>query len=223
MTRHINAEGLDRIKSFEGLRLTAYKDTGGVLTIGYGHTSAAGAPPVKAGMKITKPKAEEILRADLGQYEAAVEMAVTVPLSDNQFAALVSFTYNVGPEALRKSTLLRKLNARNYSAVPIELMKWTKDNGRIIAGLVNRRTAESALWSSGGAVAGNMTEPVRQSTTKAALLTPESAGAAGAVLSGAGALSGVQGPLAYALAFGVVVCIAFAAYYFWQRIHEAQT
>jgi lysozyme len=219
MTRHINAEGLAAIKSYEGLRLNAYRDSGGILTIGYGHTSAAGAPAVTAGMKISEAEAEKILRDDLAAFEDSVSSAVKVGLSDNQFAALVSFTFNVGEAALLKSTLLRKLNAKNYAAVPGELMKWTKVNGKTVAGLVNRRSAEAALWSKGGAVAGNMEEPKVE--PKNAFLTPEGLGASGAVISGAAAFSGVQGPLAYALAFGVVVGVAIAAYYFWHRIRAA--
>lgn len=97
--RQINQEGLDKIKGFEGLQLSAYQDVVGVWTIGYGHTKAAGDPIPARGMKITADRAEAILRADLGQYEQAVEQAVKVPLSDNQFAALVSFCFNVGPGA----------------------------------------------------------------------------------------------------------------------------
>jgi hypothetical protein len=77
-----------------------------------------------------------------------VDRLVTVPLSQNQFDALVSFTFNVGEGALAKSTLLKKLNAGKYSEVPAELMKWTKGGGRELPGLVRRRRAECALWRS---------------------------------------------------------------------------
>lgn len=142
----ISQEGLDLIKEFEGIRLEAYKCPAGVLTIGIGHTSAAGPPEVKPGMKITKKEAYDILNRDLDQYEDAVNKSVKVPLTQNQFNALVSFTYNVGVGAFEKSTLLKKLNQGQYSAVPGELMKWTKAGGKELPGLVRRRRAEAALW-----------------------------------------------------------------------------
>lgn len=149
MTRRINAAGLTHIKSWEGVRLTAYLDVANVLTIGYGSTGSH----VKPGMKITQAEAEALLRKDLDRFERRVETLVKVPLNDNQFAALVSFDFNTG--ALHKSTLLKKLNAGDYKAVPAELMKWTKAkvNGKLttVKGLVNRRTSEVGLWKSGAA------------------------------------------------------------------------
>jgi lysozyme len=147
MTRRINRAGLAHIKSWEGLRLTAYLDVANVLTIGYGSTGQH----VRPGMKITEEQAEALLKKDLDRFEARVENYVRVPLSDNQFAALVSFDFNTG--ALHKSTLLKKLNKGDYKAVPSELMKWTKAkvNGNLttVKGLVNRRTSEVGLWRSG--------------------------------------------------------------------------
>lgn len=140
--------GIDLIKQFEGVRLESYVCPAGILTIGVGHTSAAGPPKVVPKMKITYQEANEILARDLVKYESAVDRLVTVPLSQNQFDALVSFTFNVGEGALAKSTLLKKLNAGKYSEVPAELMKWTKGGGRELPGLVRRRRAECALWRS---------------------------------------------------------------------------
>jgi lysozyme len=140
-----NDEGVTLIKRWEGHKTKAYKDGGGVWTIGYGHTSAAGGLKVTPGLVITEQQAEEILKSDLGKFEARVEKFVKVPLNENQFAALVSFDFNTG--ALDKSTLLKKLNAGNYAAVPSELMKWVNDNGKRIQGLVNRRTDEAKLWN----------------------------------------------------------------------------
>src|SRR5690348_16684215 len=103
----LNQKSIDLIKGFEGLVLTAYKDAVGVLTIGYGHTSMAGAPKVTPGMKITKQEAEDILRNDLKKYEGYVQELVKVNLSENQYGALVSFVYNVGKGNLASSTLLK--------------------------------------------------------------------------------------------------------------------
>ncbi|MEN3931418.1 lysozyme [Microvirga sp. W0021] len=152
----INIDGLKLIKQWEGLRTTAYKDVVGILTIGYGHTSSAGAPVVSSGMKITETEAEEILKRDLEKFEKRVTELVKVPLTDNQFAVLVSFDFNTG--ALHKSTLLKKLNAGDYASVPAELMKWINAGGKKVKGLVNRRAAECGLWVKGEFVASNYIE-----------------------------------------------------------------
>ncbi|WP_413154856.1 lysozyme, partial [Bartonella sp. cb54] len=143
--RKISKEGLMLIKQWEGLRLHAYQDPIGIWTIGYGHTSAAGKPIVHKNMNITEKTAEDILCRDLKQFERSVEQAVTVSLTDEQFAALVSFCYNVGTTAFCNSTLLKKLNKGDYEAVPAELQRWTKAGGKRLQGLVNRRAAEAGL------------------------------------------------------------------------------
>lgn len=142
----ISKIGIDLIKQFEGVRLKSYKCPAGVWTVGVGHSSAAGPPKVGPGMEITNAQAMKILAQDLVQFEDAVDQAVKVPLTQNQFDALVSFVFNVGPANFQKSTLLRKLNAGQYAAVPAELMKWTKAAGQEMPGLVRRRRAEAALW-----------------------------------------------------------------------------
>lgn len=148
MARRINAAGLRLIKSFEGFEPKWYRDPVGIWTIGFGHTDAAGAPKhsTSKGLVLSDEAATEILANDLGQYAAAVEKAVKVPLNDNQFAALVSFTYNVGAGALAKSTLVKKLNAGNYGAVRSELAKWNKAGGKVLKGLTRRRAAEADLF-----------------------------------------------------------------------------
>lgn len=138
--------GIALIKHHEGVRLTAYADPVGVLTIGYGHTSAAGAPQVTPGMKITQAGADAILRQDLAKFEKYVTDAVKVPLNQNEFDALVSFTFNLGPGNLRSSTLLKKLNAGDRAGAADEFLKWTKAGGKTLPGLVKRREAERALF-----------------------------------------------------------------------------
>ena len=141
--------GIALIKHHEGVRLTAYPDPGkgwAIPTIGYGHTSAAGPPAVYKGMKITQAGADEILRQDLAKFERYVADAVKVPLSQNEFDALVSFTFNLGPGNLRSSTLLRKLNAGDKAGAADEFLKWTKAGGKTLPGLVKRREAERALF-----------------------------------------------------------------------------
>lgn len=136
-----NANGIRLIKSFEGLRLRAYQDAVGVWTIGYGTTRN-----VQPGQVITEAEAERLLTQDVERFERDVNAAVTVPLNDNQFSALVSFAYNVGSEALRSSTLLRLLNAGDYQGAADQLPRWNQAGGRVLAGLTRRRNAERALF-----------------------------------------------------------------------------
>lgn len=149
MSMTTSAKGLALIKAHEGLRLEAYPDAGygwARATIGYGHTSQAGPPAVTRGMKITAAEAEKILRDDLRKFEAYVTSAVHVPLNQNQFDALVSWTFNLGPGNLKTSTMLRKLNAGDYRGAADEMLRWDKSNGKTLAGLTKRRAAERALF-----------------------------------------------------------------------------
>jgi len=149
---HMSQGGLDNLlKKFEGCKLKAYRCPANVCTIGYGHTSAAGAPEVKDGMVITQERAEEILKVDILKYERAVEDLVKVELTQNQFDVLVDFAYNAGVGALKSSTLLKKVNAGKFDDVPAELMKWTKGGGKVLPGLVRRRQAAVDWWNSSDA------------------------------------------------------------------------
>jgi GH24 family phage-related lysozyme (muramidase) len=140
--KRTNQNGLLLIKSFEGLRLKAYRDAVGIWTIGYGTTRG-----VQPDMSISEIEAERFLQEDLTRFEEAICEAVTVPINDNQFSALASFTYNVGPGALRSSTLLKMLNARDdMRRVADEFPRWNKAGGRVLEGLTRRRNAERSLF-----------------------------------------------------------------------------
>ena len=145
---HMSPGGLDvLLKKFEGCKLKAYLCPAGVCTIGYGHTSAAGAPMVNNGMTITQADAEDILKHDIVKYEIAVMDLVKVKLTQNQFDVLVDFAYNAGVGNLKSSTMLKKINSGDLDAVPAELMKWTKGGGKVLPGLVRRRQAAGAWWT----------------------------------------------------------------------------
>ena len=139
--RQINEEGLRLVKTFEGLYLNSYQDAVGVWTIGYGCTEGIG-----PGMTITKAQAEEMLRTELSKFETAVGKYVDVSIDDNQYSALVAFSYNVGAYALKKSTMLKKLNAGDYAGASNEFPRWDKAGGRSLLGLSRRRRAERALF-----------------------------------------------------------------------------
>lgn len=138
--------GRKLIEKFEGLRLKAYRDSVGVLTIGVGHTSKAGPPKVTAGMKITAEEADQILASDLAKFEKAVSDSVKVPLTQNQFDALVSLCFNIGPGNFGRSTLLKVLNLGKYEAAASQFLKWVRAGGRVLLGLVRRRKEEAALF-----------------------------------------------------------------------------
>lgn len=139
--RRVNAAGLDLIRRYEGLRLTAYLCPAGVWTIGYGHTG-----DVQPGQTITRERADELLRADLRNAEGAVSRLIRVPLSDNEFSALVSFAFNCGIGALEGSTLRRHLNGGLRLAAAGEFWRWCYGGGRRLEGLVRRRADERALF-----------------------------------------------------------------------------
>lgn len=145
--RKINEAGLELVKHFEGLYLTAYKDPVGIYTIGYGHTGLTHKDgTVYPGRKITKAEAEQLLRYDMGVFEKRVSGLVKVPLNDNEFSALVSFDFNTG--GLDKSTLLKKLNAGDKSGAALEFLKWDKAGGSTLPGLTRRRRSERNLFLS---------------------------------------------------------------------------
>jgi GH24 family phage-related lysozyme (muramidase) len=139
-------EGINLIKSFEGLQLKAYVCPAGVLTIGYGHTL-----DVKPGQVITEKQAEDLLRKDLIRFEESVEKNITVPLNQQQFDALVSFTFNCGTTALAQSTLRKRLNNKEdpNKVAQQELPKWVNGDNGPLPGLVRRREAEVKLFCSG--------------------------------------------------------------------------
>jgi lysozyme len=136
----INAAGLDLVKSFEGCRLEAYDDGTGTWTIGWGHT------PAQPGESITQQQADNLLLSDLSMAERCVNNAVSHNITPNQFAALVSFTFNLGCGALEGSTLLACVNNGNYEAAAAEFGRWVYAGGVPLPGLVRRRAAEAALF-----------------------------------------------------------------------------
>ncbi|HHH9949123.1 lysozyme [Enterobacter hormaechei] len=141
-------KGISLIKQFEGCKLTAYQDSVGVWTIGYGWTQPVDGKPIRAGMTIKQETAERLLKTGLVSYESDVSRLVKVDLTQGQFDALVSFTYNLGARSLSTSTLLRKLNSGDYAGAADEFLRWNKAGGKVLNGLTRRREAERALFLS---------------------------------------------------------------------------
>jgi lysozyme len=149
----LDTAGLQLIKNFEGLRLRAYQDTAGVWTIGYGSTRYGNGLPVKKGDLLgSAAAADQLFTQTLIYYQDAVNRAVKVPLTQHQFNALVSFTYNEGTGALQSSTLLKYLNAGNYQAAADQFLVWNKITSpatgkKVVSStLVQRREQERALF-----------------------------------------------------------------------------
>lgn len=143
-------KGIELIKRFEGLSLKPYLCPANVPTLGYGNTFYKNGKKVTLNDKpITEQKAVEMLRQSLEKFEQYVDSYTTDSITQNQFDALVSFCYNLGPANLKSSTLLKKVNANtNDETIKDEFLKWTKAGGRKLAGLVKRREAEAALYFS---------------------------------------------------------------------------
>ena len=136
-----SVEGLALIKKFEGLELEAYKCAAGVWTIGYGHTK-----DVQEGDVWSESHADHMLEVELEEFEGYINDNVTVALSQNQFDALVSWVYNLGPANLKASTMLKVLNSGDYEGVPAQIKRWNKAGGKVLEGLIRRRKAEALLF-----------------------------------------------------------------------------
>jgi lysozyme len=135
--------GLTLTKNFEGCRLSAYADQGGVWTVGYGHTG----PGVHAGLTITQDQADTFLISDVAGAVACVNRLVTSSIVQCQFDALVDFTFNLGCACLASSTLLRAVNAGDFDGAANEFLRWDHVSGMVVQGLLRRRQAEAQMFS----------------------------------------------------------------------------
>ena len=144
MTRNkmkISEDGLELIKKFEGCETTAYQDSVGVWTIGFGHTKG-----VEEGQTCSIEDAESMLADEMDEYEGYINNMVKVDLQQHEFDALVAWVYNLGPTNLGESTMLKVLNGGQFDRVPDEMNRWTRAGGEILEGLVRRRQAESLMF-----------------------------------------------------------------------------
>jgi lysozyme len=135
--------GLALTKQFEGLRLSSYQDSGGVWTIGYGHTG----PDVRSGTIISQNEADRLLAVDAASAVGCVNRLLKVPVTQNQFDALVDFTFNLGCHRLLGSTLLKLVNEQRFDEAVLEFPKWVYGGGKVLPGLVARRKAEAELFA----------------------------------------------------------------------------
>lgn len=153
----MSQHGLSLLEQWEGFKLQVYKDSAGLPTIGVGHLLtrselASGkiiinGVPVQYAGGLTQQQVTDLLAQDVTPAQQAVSTGVKVALNQNQFDALVSFTFNVGAGAFLGSTLLKLLNQGQYDQVPTQLLRWTRAGGVVVQGLVNRRNNEIKLWN----------------------------------------------------------------------------
>ncbi len=136
-------KGKTLIKKYEGCRLKAYKCPAGVLTIGYGHTNN-----VRLDDVLTQDEAEKLLDIDIKIKEKELNKLIKVPVTQNQYDALISFVFNLGVGNLKKSTLLRLLNQKNYKGAAQQFDRWVYAGNKVLAGLVKRRAEEKELFLS---------------------------------------------------------------------------
>ncbi len=141
-----SSNGTSLIKEFEGFMASAYLCPADVWTIGIGTTVYPNGTKVKKGDKCTQEQAMEYLQHDLRSFEKTVNDSVKAPLTQNQFDALVSLAYNIGSTAFKNSTLLKKLNAKDYLGAADQFLVWNKGGGKVLKGLVRRREVERALF-----------------------------------------------------------------------------
>ena len=139
----IGPKGIALIQEFEGCKLAAYRDIVGVVTIGYGHTGSA-----KMGVTITQDEADELLYGDILNFEECVTKAIRVQVVQEEFDACVSLAFNIGCNAFRASTLLRRLNACQFTEAADAFLMWNMAGGKVVPGLARRRAAERDLFLS---------------------------------------------------------------------------
>lgn len=143
----LNDEGYKLIQEFEGFKLSAYRDSVGIPTIGYGNITYADGKKVKMGDKITKEQADVLFKLYADKFASEVSKVIVATITQNQFNALVSFAYNVGITNLKKSTLLKKVNLNpSDETIEFEFLKWVNAGGKRLQGLVNRRVSESKIY-----------------------------------------------------------------------------
>jgi lysozyme len=145
----ISEKGIAAIERSEGSKCTPYMDGGGVPTIGIGCIRYEdGSSVTMQDCEISKERVQDLFRnGTLPQFETAVKAAIHVPLEQHEYDALVSLAYNIGTTGFKGSTLVKLLNAGvNRSEVAPQFLRWTKDNGKVVQGLTNRRTAEMNMF-----------------------------------------------------------------------------
>jgi len=215
----ISDAALELIKEFEGLRLNAYRDPVGIVTIGYGYTNGAGyGPGVQMGDTWTAQQAEDMLREGVMRFANNIQRHFTIKPNPDQFGAFVSLAYNIGWQSFIKSTALKRWNAGDVKGAAEAVTWWNKAGGKMLRGLVRRREAEAALILAEPPVGRVKPDAPRetpsQSTTVQASAVQIASGAGGAVAA-VGALDGAAQLIAIG---GCVLVVLLALWIMRERL-----
>lgn len=215
----ISDAALELIKEFEGLRLNAYRDPVGIVTIGYGYTNGAGyGPGVQMGDTWTAQQAEDMLREGVMRFANNIQRHFTIKPNPDQFGAFVSLAYNIGWQSFIKSTALKRWNAGDVKGSAEAVTWWNKAGGKVLRGLTRRREAEAALILAeppvGRVEPDTPRERPSQSTTVQASAVQIASGAGGAVAA-VGALDGAAQLIAIG---GCVLVVLLALWIMRERL-----
>lgn len=142
---NLSQNGINLIKKFEGFKADAYQDGGGVWTVGYGTTFIYGRHVIK-GDHLDEPAAQDYMIKTANGFLQSVSSFIKVQLTQNQIDAIACFIYNLGVDQFENSTLLRKLNAKDFQGAADQFSRWIYDNGQVVQGLIRRRAAERSLF-----------------------------------------------------------------------------
>lgn len=217
----LNNATIDLVKRFEGLRTTAYRDSAGVWTIGYGTTARAGVgiDPVE-GMTITEAEAEYYLQKGLEKFSVEITGAITRPINENEFGAFVSLAYNIGTHAFKRSTALRKFNEGDKRGAANAMLMWRRAGGRVLDGLVRRREAERTLFLTpvrADAPAQDI-QPDRNSPSQSRTVQASVVQGASAFAGVAGALQALDGTAQIIAVTGCVIVGGLAVFILRERL-----
>jgi len=217
----ISDKALELIKEFEGLRLNAYRDPVGVLTIGYGYTNDAGfGPGVSPGDVWTAQQAEDMLREGVMRFAGNIQPHFAIKPNPDEFGAFVSLAYNIGWQSFIKSTALKRWNAGDVRGAAEAVTWWNKAGGKVLRGLTRRREAEAAL------ITANLDQPVgrveidkpREKPAQSSTIKASAGQIAGAVGGGIGAVAGLDGNAQLIAIAGCVLVALLALWIMRERL-----
>lgn len=213
----INQAGIELIKRWEGCKLKAYKDVAGIWTVGYGLTSRAGFIEVGPDTVLTQEEADWYLEKVVDDFASKISPMITAPINENQFAAFVSLSYNIGVGAFQKSSALRRFNAGQIMEVPAAMRMWKKAGGKVVQGLVNRREAEVKLFLTPvvekPVASQGRSKPTQSRTVQASVVQGASA-VGGAV----GALNALDGTAQIVALVGCILVALLALFIMRERL-----
>jgi lysozyme len=215
----INQAGIELIKAWEGCKLKAYKDVAGVWTVGYGLTSGAGFIEVGPDTVLTQDEADWYLEQVVDKFASQIRPMIAGQINENQFAAFVSLSVNIGVGAFKRSSALKHFNAGRIELVPDAMRMWKKAGGKTVQGLINRREAEVALFLKPAAKPAPVVAPKQRSTPAQSRTVQASVAQAASAVGGAvGAVNVLDGTAQIVALAGFFIVAALALFIMRERL-----